>query len=454
MPEKLSLNPAVILRSEPQYYNTYVAFDHRGVRTEFLTEKEYRALAYIYSKPASVNEISKEAAMELGDCEKFLKRMIRLNYVQSNVDDVDVKRVQRARSELTHYSNFPLPFLSAPTSVDVFITDRCNLNCVHCFSRTEEKTAHELSTAELTSIFDQLENLGIFEVRINGGEPFLHSEIDDVLRNLKQRRFRKVILTNGTLLNEKEIELLRDSEIIPTVSLDDSEENEHDFFRGSDGSFSLTVKGLKLLREHGLQYGINCCLHKRNLGRISSIVDFAARCGAHRIAFLDFKPTRRLRDHPTLVPSYDEYQRSIIDLISAKHRFRRNIDVALDVFLRCRPLVESVQEARRGYVSCQAGRNRLSIDSDGSVYPCNLVLSDPRWNMGNTRNATISDIWFSERWMFFRGGTKISDLKECESCRSLRTCKDFYCRLLPYITNKDIFGPHPKCSPSNPGSAM
>jgi len=454
LPEKLLLNTSVILRSEPQYYDTYVAFDHRSVRTESLTEKEYRALAYIHNRPADVSEISREAAMELGDCKKFLKRMLKLNYVRSNVDSSEAKSVQRATGDLALYQNFPLPFLSAPASVDVFITDRCNLNCVHCFARTEEKKEHELSAAELAYIFDQLESLGVFEVRINGGEPFLHSEINDILRSLRQRRFRRVILTNGTLLDERKIELLMESEIIPTISLDDSEEDEHDFFRGSTGSFARTIKGLEILREHGLQYGINCCLHKRNLGRIGDIVDLAARCGAHRIAFLDLKPTRRLRNHPALVPSYDEYQRCIFDLVSTKHRFRKKIDVALDVFLRCHPLAESVREARRGYVSCQAGRNRLSIDSEGSVYPCNLVLSDPKWNMGNIGNATISDIWFSEKWMFFRGGTKISYLNECEGCRTLKTCKDFYCRLIPYMTDNDPFGPHPKCSTPNPGCAL
>lgn len=44
MRQKLMLSSRVILRSEPQYYETMVIFDYRKVSTEFLTEEEYRVL--------------------------------------------------------------------------------------------------------------------------------------------------------------------------------------------------------------------------------------------------------------------------------------------------------------------------------------------------------------------------------------------------------------------------
>jgi len=409
-------------------------------------EEEYRVLEYIYDKSADLSEISKEANVEHGQCEGFLKRMVKSGYVQVDADSSKVKPPERVKVISPPYNKFPLPFLSAPTSVDVFITSRCNLNCIHCFSGREEETIHELSVGELKSIFDQFEELGVFEVRINGGEPFLHPEIVEILRDLGERRFRKVILTNGTLLDEEKANLLKVSEVIPTVSLDDSEAEEHDLFRAVKGSFNRTVEALKLLQKHGVQYGINCCLHRRNLNRYSEIINLAIGCGAYRIAFLDLKISGRLNKNAAWIPSYDEYQKVTYGLMVGKMRYRSKIDVALDVFLHCHNLEESIREAKRGYVSCQAGKNRLSIDSKGSIYPCNMVLSDPKWSMGNIRNERISDSWFSEKWLFFRGGVKISDLNKCRDCKNLTKCKDFYCRLTPYVTNGNPFGPHPKCS--------
>ena len=446
MSRRYSLSSSVVLRSEPQYYNTYAAFDYRRVRTEFLKEEEYRVLEYIYDRFADLSEISKEADVKYDSCEDFLKRMIRSGYVQLAADSFKVKPPERVKVVSSVYEKFPLPFLSAPTSIDVFVTSRCNLSCVHCFSSREEETINELSADELKSIFDQLEKLGVFEVRINGGEPFLHPEICEILRDLGGRRFRKVILTNGTLLDEEKVNLLKDSEVVPTVSLDDSEVEAHDLFRGVKGSFKRTVEALRLLRKNGVQYGINCCLHRRNLDRYRKIIKLAVDCGAYRIAFLDLKISDRMKRNAAWLPSYDEYQKAMYGLMIAKIRYRRKIDVALDVFLHCRNLEESIQEAKRGYVSCQAGKNRLSIDSEGSVYPCNMALSDPKWSMGNIRNERISDSWFSEKWLFFRGGVKISDLNKCRDCKKLMKCEDFYCRLTPYITNGNAFAPHPKCS--------
>jgi radical SAM protein with 4Fe4S-binding SPASM domain len=446
MDQEFSLSPTVILRCEPQYYGSYASFDFRKVKTEFLKEAELKALECIYARPAEIDEISKETGMKRGRCEKFIKRMTKSGYVQVNADLPKVKPPERVRVDPELYGRFPLPFLSAPASVDVFITSRCNLNCVHCFSGRDRAKQAELSLNDLKSIFSQLEQMGVLEVRINGGEPLLHREIAKILPTLSEKRFRKVILTNGTLLNEEILILLKDSGTIPTVSLDDSEEAEHDLFRGVKGSYERTIEALKLLQKHGIQYGINCCLHRRNLNRHQDIINLAVKYGAYRIAFLDLKQVGRMKDHPNWVPSYTEYQETFNSLLVARAK-NRKVDVSLDAFMHCYPLKECVLEARKGFVSCKAGISGLSIDSEGSVYPCGLVISDTQWNMGNIKKEKLQDIWFSDKWLFFRGKTMLSNLHRCKDCTNLKRCKDFYCRLLPYSVYGDPLGPHPKCYP-------
>ena len=139
-----------------------------------------------------------------------------------------------------------------------------------------------------------------------------------------------------------------------------------------------------------------------------------------------------------------EYQQIEYEIMASKWKYRE-IDISLDVFLHCYPLREIAREAAQGYVSCQAGRTRMSIDSQGTVYPCNLVISDPKWNVGNALQTSIQDIWFSNKWRTFRGDMKINHLEKCRDCRKLKGCKDFYCRLLPYIITGNLFGSHPKC---------
>ncbi len=444
MTQRFSASPTIILRCEPQYYSTYAAFDYRKVRTEFLSEDEFKILQYICRTNATPDEISKAIGIKRGICTKFLERMKRIGYVQIDAAQSGTGTHERAAPDTTQFSNFPLPFLSAPASVDVFITNRCNLDCVHCFSSSSRSSEYDLPARELERLFDQLENLGVLEVRINGGEPLLHPEIAAILATLNGRRFRKVILTNGTLLDDKIIDLLRKSEITPTISLDSHEERYHDNFRRVKGAFRKTLDSMQRLHRSKIEYGVNCCIHKNNLDKWDDIIRLAIEYGASRVAFLDLKLAGRMKSNSSWLPTHSEYQKAMIELAIARVRYQRKIDVALDTFLCCQPPQESVREARKGFVSCQAGRSRLSIDSSGSIYPCNLVLSDPRWYMGNIRNDTISQAWFSEKWLFFRG-TRISELRKCGNCKKSARCRDFYCRLASYLASGDPLGPHPKC---------
>lgn len=445
MSSKLSLGSTVILRYEPQYYETYVAFDYVKTETEFLNEDEFKILEYLYGRRADVEEVARGTKTSYRKCAKFLKRMIQLGYVRTDRVTRETFPPKRARVNRELFEKFSIPFLSAPASVDVFITNRCNLKCLHCFSSRKERDVQDLSLDNLESIFDQMEKMGVLEVRINGGEPLTHPDIGKVLLMLEARRFRKVIITNGTLLSDEIARQLKKSNVIPTISLDDSDADGHDLFRGVNGAFKKTLGGLEILQRNNVQYGINCCLHAKNLDRYESIIKLAADYGACRIAFLDLKTVGRMKNHKEWIPSYREYEESTAGLLIAKAKYRR-IDVSLDVFLSCHPLRESILEARKGYVSCRAGKTELSIYSDGTVYPCNLVIGDHEWNMGNLKAETLFDVWFSRKWAFFRGAVKKSDLKKCRYCRNLRKCRNFYCRLLPYVTTGNPFGPSPKCS--------
>jgi radical SAM protein with 4Fe4S-binding SPASM domain len=444
LPQKLRLGDTVVLRAEPQYYNTHAAYDWRTSRTEFLTDREYQALQYVYDKAADGREVAAVAQMQYGACRRFLQRMAQGGYVTAAEETVSPPPA-RSSVDLALFDPFPIPFLSAPTSVDVFVTSRCNLRCVHCFASREDVGTRDLSLHELESLFNQLERMGVMEVRLTGGEPLLHPAIQSLLAFLRRKRFRKVLITNGTTLDEATVRRLQEAEVIPTVSLEDVQAEAHDGFSGVAGSFHRTLAALHQLQAEGVPYGINCCLHRGNLDRWEALIKLAIQWGAARVAFLDLKEVGRMKQHPEWVPTWSAYQSLLDALRLAKARYKKRIDVSLDAFLHCYPLRESIYERKRGYVSCKAGINRLTIDSDATVYPCNLVLSDPHWAMGNLRTETMAAIWFSKKWLFFRGGVKIRDLPTCRSCSSLPSCSDVYCRLLPYVDAGDVFAPHPAC---------
>lgn len=437
------INPHVLIRDESQYYNKFVAFNYDKVETTFLSDLEYRLLNIINDASKNIEEISSSMNLDTSIGRNVVQGLMGKGLVTKSREKVKLGFVtNEKRSE--SFSKFRIPFLSSPISVDIFITSRCNLQCVHCFSADDKKVQNDLFLEDLNSLFDQLERNVVFEVRLNGGEPLAHPKIIEILNDLEERRFRKVMITNGTLITENVVKLLKSSGMIPTVSLNDSIAEEHDRFRGVTGSHEATLRGLKLLEKNQVQYGINACIHRGNRRRFHKIIELAKKYGAYRISFLDLKNTGRMRENPEWFPSIKDYQRMLPALNLAKKMFEE-IDVSTDVFLHCHPLHESLHEFKNGFISCSAGKSRMSIDSDGSVYPCNMVISDPKWSMGNVLHETIQEIWSNEKWSPFRGGVEIGDLSACNECSRKSKCIDLFCRLYPYVTTGDFFAPHPNC---------
>lgn len=441
-PQKYCLSPDVILRSEPQYYSSFSAFNYKIVQSVALSEAEMKALKFLQNRSATAEETATASGLKQKDCEKFLKERHRDGFVEVNQQPIQPTAISKISPAA--FSAFSIPFLSMPAQVDFFITSRCNLHCTHCFAELKTQQAEDYPLQELEAAFKMLEQGNVLEVRVSGGEPLLHREILGVLELLGRSRFRKVLLTNGTMLTEEIVLALKAANVTPTVSLDDSDSETHDLFRGVEGAHRRTVEGLKLLQKHGVEYGINCCLNKKNLNRIQDIIDLTAGYGAARIAFLDLKPIGRMCGNTEWLPTNAEYEGALKKLYIARAKNRR-IEVSIDAYLHCYPMQESVALAKKGVVSCRAGIQRLSVGHDGMVYPCNLVVGNQRWAMGNIKETSLEQIWFSQKWEFFRGQTKLSDLKSCGGCRDRGGCFDFYCRLLPYASSGDVYGAQLKC---------
>ena len=344
-PTKYTLSPDVILRAEPQYYNSYSAFNYKTVQSRVLTQEEMKALQYIQTRSATLEEIAAASGLKHKALEKFLKELQKQGFVQVNQQPQVSMAPPPVNPEAYH--NFPIPFLSAPSQVDFFITSRCNLHCAHCFAEVKTHQATDYPLKELEAAFKMLEQAGVLEVRVSGGEPLLHGDVFGVLELLGQSRFRKVMLTNGTLLTQEIVLALKVAGVTPTVSLDDSDAETHDSFRGAEEAHRRTLEGMKLLQKLGVEYGINCCLNRKNLNRIQDIIDLASEYGASRIAFLDLKPIGRMRGNTEWLPTNSEYEAALKELFIARAK-NRKIEVSVDAYLHCYPLQESTALAKKG----------------------------------------------------------------------------------------------------------
>jgi len=384
-----ALNPNVVLRFEPQFHSVYAAFDFKRVRTCFYRRWEFEVLEYLANTPSELDQIQMSIKTDRTRLSDFLASQLQSGFVIERHNEVAAPVHVPSRPDPEAFDGFPTPFLSAPSTVDIFLTRACNLKCSHCFSHGGRPLKDELSFEEWISVLNQLEDLGVLQLRLNGGEPFMRRQIHDIISYLKHMRCFKAVITNGTMLDEKAIDALVDSDIMPTVSLDGPTAQVHDDFRGVPGAFERTMRGLRLLQQKRVTYGINTCVHSGNISQIEDMIQLAIKLGAARIALLGLSEVGRLAITKRNVLSGAEYVLLSLGLLHLKKKYRGKIEILETVASRTIPLESA------GVFTC-------SIDSDGGVYPANRVLGDLRYRIGSLRDAPLTELWFSRRWTPFR----------------------------------------------------
>ena len=128
----------------------------------------------------------------------------------------------------------PTPAL---TEIYLYLTGSCNLKCRHCWIAPSFGTTagKRLPWCELKKIIEQAMPLGLRSIKLTGGEPFLHPEINRILYALREMKLSIRMETNGTLIGEEEARALRDAEVSFSISLDGPTAPLHDDLRGIAG---------------------------------------------------------------------------------------------------------------------------------------------------------------------------------------------------------------------------
>jgi uncharacterized radical SAM superfamily Fe-S cluster-containing enzyme len=131
----------------------------------------------------------------------------------------------------------------------------CNLRCDYCCVRSSPAAPRrELGLERVQRIAREATELGVKEIFVTGGEPFLLEDIDEILIACAAAA-PTTVLTNGMLFTGRRAESLaalpRDR-IVLQISLDSATPERHDLHRGP-GTWSRTREGIQRARELGFR---------------------------------------------------------------------------------------------------------------------------------------------------------------------------------------------------------
>ena len=96
-----------------------------------------------------------------------------------------------------------------PSKAFLEITNICNLDCSFCHKTIRD--ARMMSVEEFTYAARQIRPFAEYLYFHLMGEPLLHPQLSDFLRIAADMGFRVILTTNGTLLSERERDILSDT---------------------------------------------------------------------------------------------------------------------------------------------------------------------------------------------------------------------------------------------------
>lgn len=293
--------------------------------------------------------------------------------------------------------------LYQPDSVSIIVTNKCNLKCMMCdFWKDASAAADGISLEEFRRIFKDLKQSGVTTIQFTGGEPFLRSDLIEILRSAKRTGLRTVVVNNGTLINEKNVlEFARNVDLV-YVSLDAPEKDQHEDIRGVRGIFEKIRKSITLLtstiNDNALpaRVIVVTTITPQGIHAPEEMVALIKELGVNGLIYNPassvYYGNTRLKSLPSreniFTDSYDGMVDKIIALMeNSENRLRSNpfYLLASKEFLRG-------NKRYYGFPCLGGGYNGPLIGFDGTVFPCCA------WNtpLGNVKEQLFSRIWKSE----------------------------------------------------------
>ncbi len=292
------------------------------------------------------------------------------------------------------------------------LSRRCNLNCSHCYTASEDRAyPGELTTDQGYALLEDLAAFGVPALLMSGGEPLYRPDFPDLARRAAGLGLRVTLSTNGTLIDERMAALLKEVGVTYVgISLDGPRE-VHDAFRRREGAYDGALRGVHLSRAAGLKVGLRLTLTRHTYQGLDSIFETIDREGVERVCFYHLVYSGRGRRLIDVDLSREETRDAldrILELTDQRVRAGRKLEVltvdqsadgpylllkTLAAGDRDRAEAIAAQLRANGGGAAGSGVGIANVDPVGGVHPDQFWQAD----LGNVLERPFSRIWTDGR---------------------------------------------------------
>lgn len=134
-----------------------------------------------------------------------------------------------------------------PLTATIELTSKCNWRCKHCY--LTDNTL-ELPENVIFELIDELREMGVYELKLSGGEPTIRSDLSDIIAYARKKYMSVILLTNMSFLSEELFAIIKKYGLQRVeTTLFSMNPQIHDSFVGVPNAFSNTMDNLLRLKE-------------------------------------------------------------------------------------------------------------------------------------------------------------------------------------------------------------
>ncbi|MDQ0257896.1 radical SAM protein [Evansella vedderi] len=200
---------------------------------------------------------------------------------------------------------FPQDYNENPFIVIWELTQACELKCLHCRAEAQyRRHPMELNFEEGKKLIDDIHSMNNPMLVFTGGDPLMREDVFDIAKYAIDKGVR-VSMTPSATPNVTKLAMEKAKEVGLSrwaFSLDGPNADIHDHFRGTSGSFELTMNAIRYLHELELPIQINTVISRYNYDHLDEMAKLVEdlECVLWSVFFL--VPTGRGQEKDMITP--------------------------------------------------------------------------------------------------------------------------------------------------------
>ena len=281
----------------------------------------------------------------------------------------------------------------------VIVTYRCNARCNMCNRYKKPSQPEEEISLETIKKLPPM-----YFTNITGGEPFIRTDLKEIVRELRKKSDRIVISTNG-FFTDRIVELCREfPDIGIRISIEGLEETNNQI-RGLEDGFNRGYSTLKKLVEMGMKgVGFGMTVQDLNAKDLVALYDLSnemnmefATASLHN-SFYFVEAKNIIHDRPMVAKEFERLINELLKSKSPKKWFRAYFNHGLINYIY----------GQKRLLPCDMAFDTFFIDPYGDVMPCNGTKD--KEVMGNLNECESWDeLWQSPKAQAVRSKVRCCD---------------------------------------------